>query len=82
MESNIVVTTIIVSVFSIIVASSWRDLIDSMIEIYIPNINNQLRWKAAYVIAATLILLFLAVMIIPRLDKYLKVESKKESDNE
>lgn len=82
MESNIVVTTIIVSVFSIVVASAWRDLIDSMIEIYIPNINNQLRWKATYVIAGTLILLFLAVIMIPRLDKYLKFESKKESDNE
>jgi len=76
MEANIVATTIIISVLSFIVASQWNDLIETIIETYAPSAKNQLRWKAVYVILSTIFLVLLAVILIPRLNNYLRRDLK------
>lgn len=78
MEANVVVATIIISVFSFIVASQWEELFETIIETYAPSAKSQLKWKTLYVVSTTVFLILLAVFLIPRMCNYMKKDTKEK----
>jgi uncharacterized protein involved in cysteine biosynthesis len=72
MSEFVIVTTVLIGVLTFIAASAWKDLIEDYIDAYIPSIKDQLRWKTAYVITLTVLLVLIAVKLLPTLDHYMK----------
>lgn len=77
MEANVILTTIIIGVLSFIVATQWQDLFETIIETYAPSAKSQLRWKTVYVFFSTFLLILLALILIPRINNYLKKDTKE-----
>lgn len=67
--SHIVIGTIIIAIFSIVLASAWNEFIWLAIRTYTPSVGNEVLYTFIYVLILTVALVAIAAFFIPKFDE-------------